>query len=179
MHTNQGKAQQPKQTDEEAKVLLSALLKADPKLERSELWLQLTNVISMRSNQDQVLWSIFGAFWAANALLLVALFTTGNLPESSVVGIVISGVGILLSLIWHSIQDRALRHLANYEELMTRIETKLEFDSEYAISPRVNDLAYRQFLRGGIPARKLMPACSIGAAVLWLVGLGFFVLSFG
>ena len=53
-------------------------------LNRPEKWTQLTNALNLRSSQDQVLWSIFGAFWGANAILLVALFTTGKLPEETV-----------------------------------------------------------------------------------------------
>ena len=68
-------------------------------LNRPEIWTQLTNAINLRASKDQVLWSIFGAFWGANAILLVALFTTGKPPVESV-GAVVSIVGFSLSLIW-------------------------------------------------------------------------------
>lgn len=50
-------------------------------LKRNELWSQLQNAIHLRSSQDQVLWTIFGIFGAANAILLVALFQNGLVPD--------------------------------------------------------------------------------------------------
>jgi hypothetical protein len=144
-------------------------------LERQELWGQLANAINMRSAQDQVLWSIFGTFWAANAILLVALFTTGTMPTSPVVGIVVSIVGAVLSSAWYAMQARALGHLMRYEELIKRIENKLNFDPEYAISAEINRQAYDQYLGKGPRARKLMKACSIIGAASWVVACGFFL----
>ena len=144
-------------------------------LMRSEMWLQLTNAINLRSSQDQVLWSIFGTFWAANAILLVALFTTGNLPSNPAVGIVISVVGLFLSLTWHAIQARALGHIIRHEELIRKIEVELGFDTELAVSPEINRQAYSQYF-GRLPrARKIMAMCSIGGAFLWALAIAFFV----
>ena len=145
------------------------------KLDRSELWSQLANAISLRSSQDQVLWSIFGTFWAANAILLVALFTSGTMPSDPFVGIVISVVGILLSLTWHVIQNRALGHLMRHEMLVTMIETSLGFDPNYAVSADLNQGPYDTYLGKGIRARRVMPACSIGVTALWLLALVVFL----
>ncbi len=85
---------------------------------------QLENVISLRSSQDGVLWTIFGAFSAANGILLVALFTTGRFP-SGVVGFVISSVGVVQAWVWYRIQDRALRRISVYENIMEQIIPRL------------------------------------------------------
>jgi hypothetical protein len=67
-----------------------------------QLWNQLSNAVALVAKQDQIVWAVFGVFWAANAVLLVALFTTGKLPEQSV-GIIVSGVGLALSVVWLAI----------------------------------------------------------------------------
>lgn len=146
-----------------------------PALERSEMWTQLTNAIRLRSSEDQVLWSIFGTFWAANAVLLVALFTTGDLPANPVVGIVVSAVGTVLSVTWHAIQHRALGHLMKHEELMRKLETDLGFDPDYAVSAEINRRDYDRYLGKGPRARKVMPTCSLGAALLWALVFAFFL----
>lgn len=76
---------------------------------------QLSNASSFRSSQDQVRWTIFGAFWATNALLVVALFRSGNEYPRDVVGIVLAIVGLALSLVWHRLQNSALHHLVRRE----------------------------------------------------------------
>ena len=125
-------------------------------LERSEMWIQLTNAINLRSSQDQVLWSIFGTFWAANAILLVALFTTGDLPTNRIVGIIVATFGTVLSIVWHIIQTRALGHLMRHEELMRKLEAKLDFDPDYAVSAEVNRKSYDQYLSKRPKARTVM-----------------------
>jgi len=144
-------------------------------LNRGELWSQLGNAIHLRSAEDQVLWSIFGVFWAANAILLVALFQGGKFPTFSV-GMVISVVGTLLSIVWHKIQGRALGHVKRHEELMKRLERELGFEDKYAVSAEINREGYSKYLGKGKPARKLMPICSLVAAILW--GLAFIVFLF-
>jgi hypothetical protein len=144
-------------------------------LERKELWNQLTNAINMRSSQDQVLWSIFGTFWAANAILLVALFTTGKLPTDSTVCTVVSVVGIMLSLTWYAIQARALGHLMRYEELIKRIESKINFDPDYALSADINRNDYNHYLGKTPRARILMKVYSICGAISWGLALVFFL----
>jgi hypothetical protein len=45
-----------------------------------ELQRQLDRVVQMAGKQDQIVWTVFGVFAAANALLLNTLFITGNSP---------------------------------------------------------------------------------------------------
>ena len=147
-----------------------------PSLKRSELWAQLANAINLRSSQDEVLWSIFGTFWAANAILLVALFTGGGLPTDPSVGIVVSIVGAILSLTWYAIQGRALGHLMRHEELIKRIEAELDFDPDCAVSAEINRRAYDKYLGKHPRARVLMKVYSIGGAISWAGALLYFLL---
>jgi len=147
----------------------------EDKQNRSDLWNQLANAIDLRNAQDQVLWSIFGTFWAANAILLVALFPSGRFPKVPAVGIIISLVGMIMSLIWYGMQRRALGHLNRHEELITEIETRLGIDQKLATSARINDESYARNLGGGIAARWLMKISSIIVAGFWAIMLGFFL----
>ena len=144
-------------------------------LSTDALWRQLDNAIRMRSAQDQVLWSIFGVFWAANAILLVALFSDGIYPRY-VVGTVISGVGFMMSLVWHLIQRRALGHVMRHEALIETIEIQLKIPTEFANSGKVNYKDYQYFLGHGVPARKIMPSCSFLTMILWALGFLFFII---
>ena len=157
-------------------------------LTNGELRSQLSNAISLRSSEDQVLWTISGIFWAANALLLVALFQGGKLPESNVPGLVVSAVGVALCAIQYFLQGRALGHIRRYEELMKRLERALNFESRYAVSADLNAEDADRYLGGRkgnvlrrlrmgtlFPARTLMQVASLGGTFLWLAALGFFV----
>ena len=142
--------------------------------ERSELFQQLNNALSMCANEDQIIWSVFGTFWAANAILLVALFSTGKLPESPFVGPAVSAVGALLSLVWHLIQRRALGHLERFEDLVQRLEEQLAIKPYLALSARINADACRRFLKWP-RARPLMQACSFVSTLSWFVFFLYFV----
>ena len=85
---------------------------------------RLGNAISLRSSQDQVLWTIYGLFSATNSLFLVALFRTGTFPKASV-GVVVSIVGLPVSIAWLLIQRRALAHIANYDGIIREIDPGL------------------------------------------------------
>ena len=80
------------------------------------------------------------------AILLVALFTSGTLPSDPLVGIAIAIVGILLSLTWHAVQNRALGHLMRHEMLITKLETSLDFAPDFAVSADLNRGPYDTYL---------------------------------
>jgi hypothetical protein len=86
-----------------------------------ELWNQLQNAVTMRSSQDQVIWSIFGIFWAANAVLLVAVFAS----NAWYVVFVVSAIGIFTSAVWLMLLHRAVSHISIDEDLMRDIENVL------------------------------------------------------
>lgn len=142
-----------------------------------EIWTQLTNAVSARSAQDQTLWTIFGAFWAAEGILLVALFTTGSLP-SSIAGGLISIAGVLLSVAWHIINTRAILHLERWDHLIKRLERKLNFDIKFAISLQINK-EDSKFINDNhnIPVRIVMRKCSFYSGVLWGILWLWFVYS--
>lgn len=146
-------------------------------LSNPELWAQLTNAVSARSSQDQTLWTIFGAFWAAEGILLVALFTTGSLPKNNV-GVIVSIAGVLLSVAWHIINKRAILHLDRWEIFIDRVENKLNFDTDFAISLKLNstDANYINS-KHKTPVRLVMRRCSLFSGILWTLLLLWFVYS--
>lgn len=140
-------------------------------LERNELWSQLSNSANLRSSQDQVLWTIFGAFWATNAILLVALFTTGDLPTNHWVGVVVAAIGVALSLVWHQIQNRALHHIVRHETTMYAIESQLRVSPRFAVSARLSEATASRDSQPKPRARSLMPLCSAAGAICWVLAL--------
>jgi hypothetical protein len=116
---------------------------------------------------------IFSAFWAANAILLVALFAGGDSPKK-VVGVTLSFVGLLLCLVWYQTQWRALYHLKDRERLMRDLEALLRVPTQLSLS--------HMLVAGEHPgtkerwlqrprARTLLPICSAIAAIMWLIAL--------
>lgn len=144
------------------------------RLDRTELWTQLANAIQLRSSQDQVLWSGFGAFWVINAVLLVALFPGGVLPNDPV-GMLISVFGALLALVWYAIQERALGHVMRHEALINKLESTIGFDPTYAVSGELNQEFYDTYLKKGLKARDVMKLSSLGGIAFWLVMLVIFI----
>lgn len=135
---------------------------------REELWNQLSHAIDLRSSQDQVLWSIFGFFGAANAVLLAALFASGGFPKDPWVPVVVVSAGILLSITWQLISSRALGHISRHEALMKAIEYKLQIPQTLAVSAAINFQSYQIHVASGIPARVLLARFGWGAAALWI-----------
>jgi len=83
-------------------------------LSDDQYWNQLAIAVDLAAKQDQIIWTVFGVFWAAHAVLLVALFANGNAP-SKAVGIVVSVGGAFTAAIWCLVQWRVmgtLDHLA-------------------------------------------------------------------
>lgn len=148
-----------------------------PEFSRAEMLDQLGRACEIRSAEDQVLWSVFGAFWAANTVLLVALFATGKPPESHYVGIVISVVGSFLSVAWHIVQQRSIGHLERFERLMERLERRSAIPADCAVSGRINEADYAVCVAKIRPrARTIMRGCSFLAAALWFLSSVYFVL---
>jgi hypothetical protein len=144
------------------------------KFRREELRGQLTNAINLRSSQDQVLWSIFGTFWAANAILLVAFFPNGRLSHDWASTMIVI-FGVLLSIIWSFIQHRALGHIEAYEALMEKIEKELGVDYEFAVSLGLNEKLYENHLKKGLSARSVMEISPFVGMFTWFVILGIFL----
>ncbi len=135
---------------------------------RTELWGQLSRVVDLRSSQDQVLWSIFGFFGATNAVLLSAMFASGDFPKNLWIQIVLVVAGCGVSIVWHFIQLRALGHIKRHEALMAAIELALQVQPDLAISGQINQSLVREHVGKGIPARVLIAGFGWGALALWL-----------
>jgi ADP-ribose pyrophosphatase YjhB (NUDIX family) len=147
-------------------------------LQRVNLQNQLAVVWNARAQQDQVLWRIFAAFWPTNAILLAALFRSSGQTLPPSIGAITACSGIFVAIVWFLIQRRALGHIKRIESTADRLERAI-FDarhSAYALSPRVNTLDAGQL--SGVPARSVMPFCTGAVGVLWLLGLGYFILQF-
>jgi hypothetical protein len=142
---------------------------------RTDLWNQLDNAVSMAAKEDQIVWTIFGVFWAANAVLLVALFTAGEMPDPSV-GIVVSAIGTVLSWLWFLIQRRALGWLEYYERVIRVLEEKyLNIPREIALTGYLNETTYNEIFGRSVKVRPLMVGSGIVTAILWMVALGWYI----
>jgi hypothetical protein len=142
---------------------------------QNELWNQLGHAVTMAAKEDQIIWTIFGVFWAANAVLLVALFTTGQLPTTQI-GIVVSVTGTILSCVWFIIQQRAIRWLKYYEMIIFRLEDKyLKIPPDVTLSPGINKTTFMEKVGSGISVRSLMVGSGVVTALLWFASLLGFV----
>lgn len=131
-----------------------------------ELWNQLGHAVSLDTSENQVVWTIFGLFWAADAIILVALFTTGDVPKPAV-GAIVSAVGVVLSAVWYLIQKRAIGYLEFYDGTVERLERRLRIPPDLTVSGNINARHYQLSLRGSVRIRGLMNACAGISAALW------------
>ncbi len=137
---------------------------------------QLANTITLVAKEDQIVWTIFGIFWAANLLLLGALFVTGKSPEQPV-AIILSTVGVALCFVWSVVQSRALRFLRFYEGVQKSLEeVLLKGRLEFALSPSLSD-RFDRVPGINVPARRVMMASSVMSAVLWAAGAAWFLVA--
>ena len=133
----------------------------------SDLWNQLGNAVSLASTTNQVVWTVFGIFWAANAVMLVALFTTGDLP-ARVPGLIVSSVGIALSFIWALIQCRAIRYLGLYEAIIERLENCLKVPTPVSLSRKINVELFKKMVGSSWwSVRPIMIGCAVISLLLW------------
>ncbi len=130
-----------------------------------KLWSQLGNAVVLAAKQDQIVWTVFSVFWAANAVLLVALFTTGALPKRPV-GLVVSIVGFAISLVWTAIQHRAIAWLKFYEAVMSELE-RIHLRPPVALTGRREQV-------GGMPVRPIMLGCPFVSFIFWGLSVWWF-----
>jgi len=100
------------------------------KLDEKYISEQLTRVNSSRSSEDTVLWSIFGAFIASNAILINILFSNNVSNYTQIIKV----IGIVISLSWGVIQYKALFHIKRLELIQEIIEKELKFEEKYRLS---------------------------------------------
>jgi hypothetical protein len=147
---------------------------AAPEPDPEALRAQLANAVALSIKQDQIAWTVFGVFWAASAVLLVALFTTGDVPKRPV-GVIVCTVGTALSLVWYVVQVRAIGYLNFYDSVVETIEIRLGLPAEIALSGRINN-THRSVHVKGVSVRPVMVACTIVSAALWVCGFVWFCL---
>ena len=140
--------------------------------DRDVLMEQLANAVAMSAKQDQIVWAVFGVFWAAGAVLLVALFTNGSAPQRPV-GLVVCAVGTVLSIIWAIIQSRAIGYLHFYDSVVQEIESLMGLPADIALSGRLNKKHHSANVKG-VPVRSLMVWCTIAAALVWTITFAWF-----
>jgi hypothetical protein len=145
---------------------------AEENADRDRLWDQLANALGQVAKQDQIAWVIFSVFWAADAVLLVALFTTGQAPMP-LVGIVVCLIGFALSYVWTVIEKRAIGYLRFYEKVVDALERQLNIPPEFALSGAINE-RFRTEVTGP-STRPLVIWCGRISAILWIGGLLWFV----
>lgn len=133
------------------------------RLRREELWHQLEFANNKANKQDQIVWTVFTVFMAANTALVVVLFQTG---KPSPIGLrVISAVAVVISTIWFIIQQRAIGHQNRFEATAHRLEEELDIPPNLSLSARRNFVDTR--LLPALPVRELMTWLPAVVGVLW------------
>jgi phosphate/sulfate permease len=132
---------------------------------------QLKIVNNLRIHEDQLCWTVFSIFWAATALLLVALFQSSDLPFIFIKWILIPVFGLFLSIIWFIILFRALDYLQFYEKIVRDLEEHL-IDIKFQTNRKNTN--FEKCVRGCSvrPIMKTIPIVMIFAWVL-ILGIGF------
>jgi hypothetical protein len=140
---------------------------ADPDILRA----QLKHVMDYDNNTNDVIWALFGIFFAVNSVLLVALFQSGDFPKPPA-GTIISLAGALMSLVGALFHRRVLAHKERFEALIRRIEEDLNIPVEYRTSRKTNKEDWQKYMEGKGPgARPLLSASTWGSFAMWLAAL--------
>jgi hypothetical protein len=105
---------------------------------RPDLLAQLANIISLHNDEHQTWISVFFASLTTNALLFIALFTTGDFPINPVVALCIAVFGCCVTLLLSRVQSRALLYMKAYETLAKTIEDDLEL-GKYAYTKKLKE----------------------------------------
>lgn len=126
---------------------------------RSELLELLALMNTLRARQDQTLWIVYGASWATNGLLLLALLQGGALPAGQMAAL-LAFVGLVASLAAMQIMVSALDRVDAYDEMSRQLENVLALPATLRPS----------FLRRqrGPRGRDVMTAVNVLAVLGWL-----------
>lgn len=143
-----------------------------------DLWRQFGNLVQSRSCTNQVYWGVFAAFWASNALLLVALFERGELPKIPIVSLIISFAGAGLSYTWLALQQRVLRHL-QYEEAVIKklVALLLGPNSPYGLNRKLpSRCPENNYFIPDWPTRDVVRRCTWFALIGWSIGAIYYLM---
>ncbi len=129
---------------------------------------------NLKMHEDHLLWFISSIFWAANALLLVALFQTSSQFFTLMKWIIIPLFGLGLSIFWYLVGAHVLGYTFFYENLVGRIEEILISDLEFRTGWD-NKKHYHKYITGMRlkPKMKYIPVIGI---IGWISGLFFGIL---
>jgi hypothetical protein len=128
-----------------------------------DLSAQLLAATQLMAASQRMAWQLFGAFCVTNAMLLIALFASGEVPVP-LVGVVVSGAGLVLSGVSWLLMRQAAGRTHTYAALIGRIEQGLKVRDGLALGGAAPEAGI-----GG-----LIGACACGAGILWLVALALF-----
>jgi hypothetical protein len=135
---------------------------------------QLKNAVTLSANEDRISWTIFSVFFGSQGVLIGGFFRNGGFIESAIAGFLLAFFGLIVSWVWWNIQMRALGHLNRFDELVTKLENKLEIPNDLAISRSKNEGDYKKFVTEGIRARFLIPWTCRAFVLLWsLIAFGY------
>src|ERR1041384_5395069 len=129
---------------------------------------QLKNAVALTTNQEKIVWTVFGVFLASQGVVVSGIVRNGGPLNGPLASFFLSICGFGLSIVWFLIQKRAIGHLKRYEELVFNIEMRLKVESNLPISPQRNKQAFDSHLGAGIRVREVMPAVSMVLIFVWV-----------
>ena len=112
------------------------------------------------SSQNAGLWTVFGTFWATNAVLLVALFNGGETPTNPLVAWVVCMVGCAAAVVWTIAQVGAHLRQLKLESAFRKLESRIISEPDLHITSQLSKVPW---------ARIIMVACSIVVFIGWLI----------
>ena len=125
---------------------------------------QISSISSLRTDEHYTWVNIFITCLGTNALLLIALFNSGSLPEK-IPGIIICTFGFTISLIYIRIQNRALVTMKGYEKALKKAHKALAL---YDSTLYIKKAKY-------LGARTVMTIFTVIQMVAWFAGIIFFI----
>ncbi len=127
---------------------------------------QLQNVTSLRTDEHNTWVIFFSTCLVTTAILLIALFNSGSLPDKNV-GFIICLFGSIMSFVFLIIQNRALATMKTWEIAITEIEKELKLNSTSSFQKPPKS----KFLSGRILTTYITLIQIIG----WIVGVIYFI----
>ncbi len=125
---------------------------------------QLQNVTSLRTDEHNTWVTFFSTCLATTALLLIAIFNSGDLPTKNV-GIIICSFGCFTSLIFFLVQNRALISMKTWERAIDQIEKERNLQSTKSFHQPAQVL-------GGRPIMTIVTFVQI---IGWALGTFYFI----
>ena len=125
----------------------------------------------MKMHYDNLFWMVFSAFWAANAILLIALFQSNDCFLTQIKWTIVPLFGVILSIIWYIIVKRIFSYQRFYDKLIVNLENELKIDNDFRTNPENKEFYPRYFTGGSI--KPIMQNIPSFGAIGWLIGLIF------